>query len=243
MCPNRPTLRLLIAIMAAFTGGVGAGAIELPEPLLKGLQSENFADRERAQTELLAWTRQQAEASMEALYQQSRTAGEPEVRERCLSVLRELVSDDYQRNGVGFLGIRMNPNTEMINLPDEAKPRFAIRVLQVEPATPAHKSGMVAGDLLLGVNDTLWQQEHTSAFVMEKIKSFKAGTRVSIKLCRDGKIIDLPVVLARRPAAADLLQFQFGMGQQAGPEAAAAVERAAREEHFQRWLAERKSRE
>jgi len=229
--------------MAMLVSVVGAWAIELPATLLEGLKSETFAERERAEADLLAWTRQHSDAALEDLYQQSRTAGEPEVRERCLAVLRELVADDYLRNRVGFLGIRMNPNTEMVKLPDEVKPRFAIRMLQVEPDTPAHKSGMVAGDLLLGVNDTVWQQEDTSASVMEKIKSFKAGTRVTIKLCRDGKVMDVPVVLAPRPAVADQLQFQFGMGMQAGPETAAAAERAAKEDYFQRWLAERKSRE
>ncbi|MEI6674476.1 MAG: PDZ domain-containing protein [Verrucomicrobiota bacterium] len=240
---NRPYTRLLLAAMAGMASGVGAWAAELPAALLQGLKSETFAERELAESELLAWTRQHVEAALEDLYQQSRTAGEPEVRERCLAVLRELVADDYLRNRVGFLGIRMNLNTEIVNLPDAAKPLFAIRVLQVEPGTPAHKSGMVAGDLLLGVDDTLWQQEHTSGFVMEKIKSFKAGTRVSIKLCRDGKVIDVPVVLAPRPAVADQLQFQFGMGMQAGPEAAAAAERTAKEDNFRRWLAARKSRE
>jgi len=229
--------------MATLACALCTWAVELPSDLLNGLKAENFAERERAEADLLAWTRQRAEASLEALYQQSRAAGEPEVRERCLAVLRELVTDAYLRDGVGYLGIRMNPNTELANIPDQARQWFAIRVLQVEPGTPAHKAGMLAGDLLLGVDNTFWLQEHTSAVVMDKIKSMKAGTQVSVKVCRDGKILDIPVVLARRPAAADLLQFQFGMGMQIGPEAAEAAERAAKEEYFRRWLAERKSRE
>lgn len=244
MRSNRPMHRLLLVGIATLALAVGAQAIELPAAMLEGLKSENFAERERAEAELLAWTRQQPDASMEALYQQSRTAQDPELRERCMSVLRELVTDDYLRNGVGYIGIRMNPNTESVNVPGEDQPRFAIRLIQVEPDTPGHKAGLLGGDLLLGVNDTAWKQEDTSAEVSDKIKSLKAGTRVTLKLFRDGKIVEIPLVLARRPAAADILQFQFGLGGlQNGPETAAAVERAAREDYFRRWLATRKAKD
>ena len=243
MRANGSNSSLLIAVLAMAALLVCARADELPAAILEGLKEEQFAAREQAQAELLAWTRQRPDASMDELFKQSRAAADPEVRERCLAVLRELVSDEYLRNGVGYVGIRMNPNTEIVNVPGEAKPWFAIRILQVEPGTPAQKSGMLAGDLLLGVNDTVWQQEHTSEFVSSTIKSLKAGTRVSIKLFRDGKIVDVPVELARRPAAADLLQLQFGMGMQISPEAAAAADRAAKEDNFRRWLAERKSRD
>lgn len=245
MSLNRPFPRLLLAAVAGLAMTVCAGGIELPAAFLEGLKSEKFAEREQAEAELLAWTRQRPEASMESLYQQSRTADDPELRGRCLSVLRELVSDEYLRNGVGYIGIRMNPNTEAVNVAGEAKPRFAVRVLQVEPGTPAQKAGLLGGDLLLGVDDTAWQQEDTSAVVSEKIKSLKAGTRVSVKLFRDAKIVDVPLVLARRPAAADLLQFQFGFGggMQVSPEAAAAADRAAKEDYFRRWLAARKAKD
>lgn len=221
----------------------GAGSIELPAGLLDGLKSEKFAEREHAEAELLAWARQRPDDSMEALYQQSRKAEDPELRERCFSVLRELVSDEYLRNGVGYMGIRMNPNTEAVNVPGEVDPRFAIRVLQVEPETPAQKAGLVGGDLMLGVDDAVWHQDDTSATVSDKIKSLKAGTRVTIKLFRAGKIVEVPLVLARRPAAADLLQFQFGMGMQINPDSLAAADRAAKEDYFRRWLAARKAKE
>jgi predicted metalloprotease with PDZ domain len=244
MSSNWPSPHLLLALIATLAWPLAARGIELPAALLEELKAENFAARERAEAELLAWTRQRADASLEALYQQSRSAADPELRERCLSVLRELVTDEYLRNGVGYVGIRMNPNTEAVNVPGEAKPRFAIRVLQVEPATPAHKAGLLGGDLLLSVNDAVWQQADTSAIISEKIKSFKAGTEVTLKLFRDGNIVAVPLVLGRRPAGADLLQFQFGLGgMQASPEAAAAAERTARQEYFRRWLAARKTKD
>jgi len=244
MSPNSPYHRLLLAVMATLACTVCTQGFELPAVVMEGLKVEDFAARERAEAELLAWTRQRPDASMEALYQQSRTAKDPELRERCLSVLRELVTDEYLRNGVGFMGIRMNPNTEGVNVVGEAQPRFAIRVIQVEPDTPAQKAGLLGGDLLLGVDDAVWHQDDTSAVISEKIKSLKAGTRVTVKLFRDGKVVGVPVVLARRPAAADLLQFQFGIGgMQISPDAVAAADRAAKEEYFRRWLAARKAKD
>ncbi|MCX6874227.1 MAG: PDZ domain-containing protein [Verrucomicrobia bacterium] len=243
MSPNWSPYRMLVAVIATGVGAVGARAIELPTAFMEGLKSEQFAERAAAEAELLAWTRQRPEAAMEELYQQSRTAGEPEVRERCLSVLRDLLTDEYLRDGVGYMGILMNPMTELVNIAGAAKPRFAIRILQVVPDSPAQKSGLLMGDLMLGVDAAVWQQDDTSEVVSKKIKSFKAGTQVSIKLFRNGNIVDVPLVLARRPAAADLQQLQFGPGMQISPEAAAAAERAAKEEYFRRWLAERKSRD
>jgi len=226
---------------------VFARGIELPAEVMQSLKAENFAQREKAQAALLEWARQSPDASLEALYQQSRAGDDPEQRERCLAVLRDLVTDEYLRNGVGYVGFRMNPNTEAVNVPGEANPRFAVRVLQVEPDTPGHKAGLLGGDLLLGVDDTVWHQEDTSATVSEKIKSLKAGTRVTLKLFREGKIVEVPLVLARRPAAADLLQFGFfgglGMPQQASPEAIAAAERAAKDDYFRHWLAARKAKD
>ena len=216
-------------------------AMDLPAALMEGLKSEKFAEREQAEAELLLWARQRQDGSLEDLYQQSRSAGDPELRERCFSVLRQLVTDEYLRVGVGYLGILMNPVAERVNIPGDTEPRFAIKILQVVPDAPAHKAGLVVGDLLLGVNDAVWRQEHTSAVVTEKIKSLKAGTRISVKLLRDNKVMDVALVLARRPAEDQLPQFGFGM--KMTPEAAAAAERTAKEKYFRRWLAERKSGE
>ena len=247
MSPLRPVTSLRFAAMVMLAWPLQAATIELPPATMQGLQAEEFTAREQAQAELLAWARQRPDDTPELLYQQSRTAADPERRQRCLGVLRELVSDEYLRNGVGYVGFRMNPNTEAVKVPGEDQPRFAIRVLQVEPDTPGHKAGLLGGDLLLGVDDTIWHQEDTSAVVSEKIKALRAGTKVTLKLFRDGKLVDMPLVLARRPAAADLLQFQFQFGGFGGgqitPEALAAAERAAKEEYFRHWLAARKAKD
>lgn len=216
-----------------------SAALELPPAMIEGLKSEKFADREKAEAELLKWSQQQPGEAMDELYRQSRVAADPEVRARCFGALRELINDEYLRNGVGFLGVQMNPFTEVVMVAGEAKPRFAIRLILVQPETPARKAGLVAGDLLLGVNDTVWRQDHTSEIVSDAIQSYKAGTEVTIKVFREGKVVEIPVVLGRRPAAADLL-LMGGLGLGGGPAAAEAAENAAREAYLRRWLARKK---
>lgn len=207
--------------------------------MVESLKSEKFADRETAEANLLAWSRQQPAEAMEELYRQSRVAPDPEVRERCFDVLRGLVNDDYLRNGVGYLGVMMNPNTEPVNVAGENQPRFAIRLIHVEADTPAKKAGLVVGDLLLGVNDTTWRQDHTSKSVSDAIQGYKAGAAVTIKLFRGGQVVEIPVVLGRRPAAANLMLLG-GFGMRMTPADEAAAENVAREEYLQRWLARKK---
>jgi hypothetical protein len=228
----------LVAALLWVPVGRCAG-LELPAEMVEGLKSEKFAERESAEAELLKWSRQQAEAAMDELYRQSRAADNPEVRERCLSILRELINEEYLRNGVGYLGVRMNPLTEGVVVPGEDKARFAIRLIQVEAGTPANKAGLIAGVLLLGVNDRAWRQEDTSEMVSDVIQGYKAGTEVTIKLFRAGNIVEIPVVLGRRPAAADLPQMLWP-GIRPDPGLAEAMENQAREAYLRRWFARKK---
>lgn len=232
LLPRQSSVRAVAIVLVM--GGL-VQAVELPAELVTGLQSEKFAERETAEAGLLAWGRQRADEAMDEFYRQSREAAEPEVRQRCHDVLRELVVDDYLRNGVGYLGVRMNPALEQVMVAGEAKPRFAIRLLQVEMDTPAKQAGLVAGDLLLGVNDRMWGANDQSEEATKVIKGFKAGAKVTISLFRDGKVVEIPVVLGRRPAFADVPML-LGFGEMPGPDAIKQAEEAAREEYFRRWL-------
>lgn len=227
-------------LLAAVTllGSGGGRAAEPPPDLLKRLQAEHYADREQAGTELLAWARLHPAEAMDALYAQSRSAPEAEVRGRCLEALRVLVDEEYQRDGVGFMGVRMNQLTERVAVADEAKPRFGIRVIDVEDNTPARLAGLKAGDVLLGINERVLQAGENSLTVTQIIMGFKPGIKVSVTLFRDGKVVVVPLVLGKRPAAADLL---LGFGERPSPEMAAAMEKSAKDKYFQNWLARKRA--
>ena len=90
----------LASVMAWFLASPAVSwAIELPAGPLANLKAEAFLKRESAQAELLAWARGHPELAMDELFRYSKVADDPEVRERCLAVLHELVNDEYQKEG------------------------------------------------------------------------------------------------------------------------------------------------
>lgn len=207
---------------------LSAEAVELPSKALAGLASQQFRDREIAQVELLAWARLQPAPAMDELLRQSRMAIDPEVRERCLNILRILVADEYLKDGDGYLGIMLKD--EVADVPGEPKPRIVIRVLMVQPDSPAEHSGVRLNDMIVGVNGEIWQD----ATFRANIRKMKPNREVDLKILRDGGWINLKVPLGRRPAFAD---NSFFPGQTYDLKAA---DRAAKEAYFRHWLSLRK---
>ena len=177
---------------------------------------------------------QQPEAAMDELFRHSRVADDPEVRERCLAVLRELVNDEYLKDGEGYIGIRMLD--EIANVPGDPKPRGVIRVIQVVPDSAAQQAGLQLNDLIAGVGDQIWHEGAVSPLFSEKIRQLKPNTKIMLKVLRDGNLMDIEVKLGRRPLIADTL---FLDERQVDLEAA---ERAAKDAYFRRWLERKKSR-
>jgi hypothetical protein len=171
---------------------------------------------------------------MDELFRHSRVADDPEVRERCLDVLRELVNDEYLKDGEGFIGIQMLD--ELANIPGDPKPRGVIRVTLVVADSAAQRAGLQVNDLIAGMGDLVWHERAASLLFREQIRQLKPNTKVTLKVLRNGKLMDLEVTLGKRPLMADFLLFD---PRQVDPEAA---ERVAREGYFRRWLERRKSR-
>ena len=232
---NAMTARLACVLIALLVGATSARALELPAEALAALESDEFQVREKAQAELLAWCRERPQAAMDELYRKSRSNADPEVRERCLEVLRELVNDDYLKEGEGFIGIRMQD--EMTNVPGDPKPRIAIRVIQVVPDSAALKAGLKMNDLIVQSGEHIWHEGAATVSFSDSIRRLKPGTRVALKILRDGQLIELPVVLGRRPLIADnpfLDERDVDVK---------AAEKAAQDAFFRRWLDSRKLRD
>lgn len=220
---------------AAWFGSLILGlSLELPTKALSDLGSRDFRAREIAQSELLAWSRKRPALAMAELFRKSREAEDPEVRQRCLDVLRELVIDEYSREGEGFIGIAMKD--EIANVPGDPKARRGIRVTEVRLDTPARQAGIQLNDLIVELDGKVWHDEDASLPFREKIRAMKPNTKVDLKILRDGGLVDCKVTLARRPVQADMPFFNFN-GRNFDPE---ATERAAKEAYFRRWLSQRK---
>lgn len=222
----------LMSLLGAICLCATVHAAEIPAGQLALLESENFRTREQAQQSILEWARETPQAAIESLYCQVVDSDEPEVRERCLAVLRELIGDEYSRDGEGFIGIRMQD--EQAQVPGDATPRAVVRVSLVMPKSPAEKAGLKNNDLIVAVEDKIWRVLPVIMPFSDEIKKHKPGSRILLTILRDGKLIEVPVILARRPLEADnpflgrLLDIE-------------AAEEAAREAFFQRWLKDRRA--
>lgn len=206
--------------------------MELPTKALIGIGSAEFRKREVAQSDLLAWSRKDPQAAMTELLKQSQVGEDPEVRLRCLNVLRELVMDDYSREGEGFIGIAMKD--EISDVLGDPKSRKVIRVTEVRQDTPARKAGILVNDLIVGLNGEVWHDVDALLPFREKIRAMKPNTKVALKILRDGRVVDCKLILVRRPLLADMPFFN---GQSFDPEAS---ERAGKDAYFHRWLTQRK---
>lgn len=216
-----------MAIGVALMAG-SAGAVEIPAGSLSNLGSTEFHVREVAQLELLDWGRSQPDAAMREFFRQYRVASDPEVRLRCLHILRDLVADEYLKEGEGYLGIGLKD--EISNVPGEPKARNVIRVTMVQAETPADRAGIQIDDLIVGVGRELWPEE----VFRQKILMMKPNTQVDLGIVRGGVLISLQVKLGRRPLS---VGNGFFNGETIDYEAA---ERAAKEAYFRRWLSQRK---
>jgi hypothetical protein len=225
-----PPVCLKVVSFLMLCGALVRG-IEIPPATFSALQSPNFKEREAAGTELLVWGRAKPEDAMNELLRQSRVADDPEVRERCLGALRDLVNDEYLKEGEGYMGIRMED--VIVTVPGETKPRSAIGVVQVVEKSAAEKAGLRRNDQMISINGEAWGEGPVSTKLTEKIRLMKPNTKVAFKVLREGKVIDVSVCLGRRPVFADNLFFN---GQYPDMEAA---ERSAREAYFRQWLSKR----
>lgn len=210
-----------------------ASSSELPLEALQKLKSSEFHDREHAQTELLAWARTNTAPAMAELFTQSRNANDPEVRERCLAILHELVNDEYLKEGEGYIGVGLGRD-EIVNVQGDPTPRHVIRVTQVQNGSPAEKADLRLNDLIVGLDRDVWHELDASELFRKKIRLMKPTTKAALKILRDGGLIAIEVDLGRRPLMAD---NPFFNGQNIDLEAS---ERAAKEAYFRLWLSQRK---
>ncbi|MEO7101464.1 MAG: PDZ domain-containing protein [Luteolibacter sp.] len=223
----------LLSLMTASC--LSAAPIELPYKAFYDLRSQEFHAREAAESELLAWGRTQHEPAMVELLRQSRVADDPEVRERCMNILRELVTDEYLREGEeGYLGIGMGNVPGPKNIPGQAAPCMAVRINLVVRNSAADKAGLKQNDLIVGLDDKFWHDGSAAQALTAQIRSKKPTMKATFKVLRDEKLIVITAVLGRLPESVK-------NGQSLSiPEAA---ERAEKEAYFRRWLNQRQPRE
>lgn len=230
----KPALFHAALRLTACAAGTAAAAPGPPADVVTGLDAEDFAARMNARDALLKWARTKPAPAKDWLFQRAFQDAEPEVRRRCLEVLRELVLDDYLKEGKGYAGILMQ--TQQVQVPGDAGRRFAVRVSLVVKGGPAARAGVTAGDLIVGLGDLVWRDPAPDRAFSDQIQKKRPGETVTLKLLRNGKVESVAVRLTRRPPEGGQDPWLGGW-----PDLE-RIENQAKESYFQDWLAARKAR-
>jgi len=198
--------------------------------LIEGLASEDFARREAAQSELLAWAMESPKASTPALLKLSRNNDDPEIRKRTEAILKVLAEADYLSDGQGYIGILMQE--EILEGGAEGEPPMGIRVLDVMPGTPAEKADLRVGDVITALDGQGWKGIGAVTEFGETVAAKKPLVEVKLTVRRGGaEPLDILLKLGKRPipdlraAGGDLQK----------------LEERAKELHFKQWLLEQRA--
>lgn len=229
----RPTYQTPICLWILILSAASSDAADLPFKAIEGLGSEKFSQREEAENQLLEWGRKQPAIAMDELQKHSRISPDPEVRARCLDVLRSLVEDQYLREGEGYVGVALRDET--VAVPGEPKPRNVIRIVSVMAGSPGSVAGLKPDDIIIGTGWKDWKDIQNETKLREELRKKPAFSRVTFTVLRAGKSIDIEITLGRRPPWAD---NAFPPQNEAERK---ALEKATKEAYFKQWLEARKA--
>lgn len=215
---------LSIAQLALVTVFVHGEA--LPAGFVVGLSSEKFRERETSEGELLEWTAARGDDAVKAVHTLAVGSDDPEVRQRCADILKELSDRDYLKDGKGYLGIMMAE--EKIALGGDEMPRFGIRIQHVVENSPANDSGLKRNDLIVALDGKKWHDDEAMEDFMVKVAEMKPLRSVVLTVVRaEAEPAEITVRLGRRP-----LEDLNGIGADLE-----LLDQKAKEKHFGKWLA------
>jgi C-terminal processing protease CtpA/Prc len=206
-------------------------AEEVPKDLLEGLASEQFKRREESQAAIEKWVNEKGTAAVAAIHKLYVATDDPEVRSRCLRVLRIQSDIDYLKDGIGYLGVGLDEIS--INLPGEEKPRIAILIVSIGTGSQAKAAGLKVGDVITSMDGKKWDKQGGMYDFMNTIASYKPMRKVVFEVKRQGeeKLLDITVTLGKRPLE-NLNAMDLNLHEQ--------VDKEARDKHLAEWLKKQK---
>ena len=213
-----------------------AMAIEEPsEAVLSRLGVEDFKERMSAQAALVEWGRSQPEEAKGWLFSRSVNDVDPEVRRRFTAVLRELVIDDYLKDGEGYAGVMMM--ALQIQIPGDRALRTGLSVSLVMPDSAAAKAGLMVGDVITEAGEQIWHDASAVELFTTWVRGHKPGQKVTLKVLRNGNFVPLELVLGRRPPESGMLM----LGEPTDKASLAREVEAAKDAYFRNWFENRKA--
>jgi serine protease Do len=93
------------------------------------------------------------------------------------------------RGYMGILPQELTPElAKQFNVPND----HGVAIAQVEPSSPAEKSGLKVGDVITGINGN--PIDDVNGFRLQ-VAGFAPGTTIHLKIARNGQAMDMPVTL------------------------------------------------
>jgi predicted metalloprotease with PDZ domain len=200
---------------------------EIPDSLLKGLEADEFNEREISQAKLLEWAKSEKNPPIRQLAELAESAEEPEVRQRCSRILKGLSDADYFSEGQGFLGIFMQDEIGAVEGDDQQ--RAIIRITGVFTNSPAAKAGLNVGDVIVAIDGEIWRNQEAMISFKNTVSKKKPTQEVVLKVRgKDNQLVDLKVILGKNPIQ-ELRNTEQDLD---------LLDEQARARHFKDWLKE-----
>ncbi len=211
---------LLVAVLTSMAlAEPAAEPTKLPDGVLGKLSSDKYDVREKAYGEMYRWAVKNIKEAPETLHGAWRASEDPEAKTRCYTLMKEMVLQRKFGRGKGFVGIRMD---EFVVPGKKGAPgRAGVRVSLVLADTPAAKSGLKVGDVIVGVDEIDFSKiprvrdlrlrgvigMGSVVKFSDYIQSKQPDDVITLHLMRAGKMVDMKVTLMKRPASADVDPF------------------------------------
>lgn len=93
-----------------------------------------------------------------------------------------------------YLGVQFAAIDAALQLSQNLPVKNGALVVSVVDGGPAKASGVMAGDIITGLDNNTVDQQHTLDTIIQK---YQAGNQITLKILRNGKELDLPVVVGQ----------------------------------------------
>lgn len=200
---------------------------EIPEEWIEGLADEQFDERDTAENKIASWVAADQDGRLQFVLEKFKDSDDPEVRARLTGILNRVSDDDYMRSGTSYLGIHMG---DLVPLKDDAeKAEFGIPIIAIMPDSPAESADLEPGDIIVSLDGESWNARDARKIFTETVSGMRPLTEIELALRRDEKDMTIKVILGKRPIQ-NLMMADGRLGE---------LDKAAKDQHFEKWLAER----
>lgn len=175
------------------------------KPDLLALADPEFPKREAAQAKVRLWATKFPKLAKEELLKLYLRSEEPELRVRLIALMERAYFPPKGYVGVVMRADFLDRFGRIPRMPQgEPFIGYGVRIISVAPGTPAEKSGLKVGDVILKIND--WEvkgADKITSAVAEQIQKHPPSTPVSIQIRRGEDLIDLKLELGILPVPSE----------------------------------------